>query len=110
MTIVDVMNYSTSSSYPSSPTLEFFESNIQGRSISDITTDDNGAPLTDLSGNILYNLLVGETLTFKAEYDITQDDIDNQSGDQNGDKFLENQITVNGLLMELQMAYQLRSK
>ena len=41
--------------------------------------------------------MVGEILTFKAEYDITQADIDNQSGDQNGDKFLENQITVNGL-------------
>ena len=97
MTIVDVMNYSTNSSTPSPPTLEFFESNILGRSISEITTDDNGSPLTDSSGNILYNLLVGETLTFKAEYDITQADIDNQSGDQNGDKYLENQITVNGL-------------
>jgi uncharacterized repeat protein (TIGR01451 family) len=97
MTIVDVMNYSTNSSSPSSPTLEFFESNIQGRSISEITTDDNGSPLTDSSGNILYNLLVGETLTFKAEYDITQADIDNQGVDQNNDKYLENQITVNGL-------------
>ena len=55
MTIVDVMNYSSSSSIPSSPPLDFIESNITGRSFSEITTDDNGEPLTE-GDNILYNL------------------------------------------------------
>ena len=98
MTIVDDMNYSgtNNANSPPIPTLDFVESNIQGRSESDITTDNGGTPLTDESGNILYNLLVGETLTFQAEHVLTQDDYDNQPGDNNGDKFIENQITING--------------
>ena len=92
------MNYSgtNNANSPPIPTLDFVESNIQGRSESDITTDNGGTPLTDESGNILYNLLVGETLTFQAEHVLTQDDYDNQPGDNNGDKFIENQITING--------------
>ncbi|GIR81967.1 MAG: hypothetical protein CM15mP83_6930 [Flavobacteriaceae bacterium] len=62
--------------------------------------------MTDESGNILYNLLVGETLTFQAEHVFPQDDYDNQPGDNNGDKFIEIKLQLMGILMTLVEKHQ----
>ena len=90
MSIVDVMNYSgvNNNIIPTPPDLIFIESTISNRTESDIkSTDENNVTL--------YNLLVGETLTFESTYILESDDFSNAAF-ENNQKFIENQITVDG--------------